>query len=52
MRELRRSVSVGQLPKQLGSFLHIAFPGTQDGKIRCEVESQLKALELSYLLTM
>jgi hypothetical protein len=46
------SVSVGRMPKQLGNFPHIAFSGTRNGKIRREVESQLEALELSYLLTV
>jgi hypothetical protein len=35
------SVSVGQLPKQLGNFAQIAFFGHVKGKIRREVESQL-----------
>jgi hypothetical protein len=40
------------MPKQLGNFPHIAFSGMRNGKIRREVESQLEALELSYLLTV
>jgi hypothetical protein len=40
------SVSVDQLPKQLGNFPHIAFSGTQNGRILREVESQLETLEL------
>jgi hypothetical protein len=45
-------VSVSQLPRQLGNFPHIAFSGTQNGKIRRKVGSQLETLELSYLLTV
>jgi hypothetical protein len=38
------SVSFGWLPEQLGNFPQIAFFGHAKGKIRREVESQLRGV--------
>jgi hypothetical protein len=43
-------VSAGRFPKQLGDLSHITFSGYAKWKNSPQVESQLEALELLYLL--
>jgi hypothetical protein len=45
-------VSAGQWLKQLGDLSHVTFSVRAKWKNSPQIESQLEALELSYLLTM
>jgi hypothetical protein len=52
MRELRRFGSASQGLRQLGDLSHVTFSMRVKWKIRRQFESQLGALEISYLLTV